>query len=359
MHFKKGSKKIISLLLLIILCWSLNFTSFASPVPEFKWGFNFHTGAPDCNFDLNRASKAFDYILDLGGKFVRTDISWGLLEPTNNAWDNDMIDFFNQYINVALNKGLFVVAILTHPPQWALDLYKNNKDQFWIEYQEYVKKVCELYGDRLYYYQIWNEANHINDPIDAADDWKLFFYGGKTIAQYDTNSYKRIVNVFSNWLDWNYYLNDWVTKAGAYIDVIGIDHYPGTWTATDATDWGPLDWLINYITNPNSPGYNKEGAIMETGYSSWAWLIADEEDQKNWINTALPIIREKIYQHNTIHQNKIILGNFYELIDGNTNGGGNPEFHFGILHSDWFESVDGSKKIGYPSLKSQINSFYN
>jgi len=332
---------------------------FAIVVPNYAWGVNFHTWAPDAAFDINRANAAFDYILDLGGEYVRTDISWKYLEPVNDSWDQDMINFFNDYINAANTKGLFVVAILTHPPQWALDLYNSGDPQFWVEYQEYVQKVCQLYGDRIYYYQMWNEANHFNDPIDSADDWKLFYYAGKTIAQYDADGYyKRIINVFCNTTGWTDAVDSWLASAGDYIDVIGIDHYPGTWAAGDGSDWYPLDWLSSYITDPTSNGYGKEGAIMETGYSSWAWLQADESDQENWVNTALPIIRDKVYTHNTTYSNDIILGTIYELVDNDTNGGPDPEDHFGYLHSDWYEVGDSSKKLAYDDLKIRISEFY-
>lgn len=351
-------KKLLVMLLVILLSVSAGVTNTqATPVPNFQWGVNFHTWAPDCDFDISRANAAFDRIVDLGGKFVRTDISWKYLEPTNGYWDQSKIDFFNNYINAANAKGLFVVAIVTHAPQWALDMYKSNPSQFWVEYQQYVQKVCQLYGDRIYYYQMWNEANHLIDPINSNDDWKLFYYAGKTIAQYDTNGYKRILNVFCNTTGWTDTVDSWMTNAKDYIDVIGIDHYPGTWSYGNGSDWYPLDWLSSYIANPTSNGYGKEGAIMETGYSSWAWMLADEYDQRNWVNTALPIIRTKINTHNAAYSNDIILGSIYELADDNTNGGANPELHFGFMHSDWYTAGNAAKKVAYEALKTRIKSF--
>ncbi|MEM4293989.1 MAG: hypothetical protein QXJ27_07495, partial [Thermoplasmata archaeon] len=126
-------------------------------------------------------------------------------------------------------------------------------------------------------------------------------------------------------------------------------------------DWGPLDVLFN-IAN----GHGKKCAIMETGFSTWAsedtswWSVPaywhTEDDQENFINTALPIIREKSHNQNWCHpQNKMLLSCWYELRDENTGAWGwwQAEQHFGILHDNL------SFKRGYDDTQWQIFSFYS
>lgn len=314
------------------------------------WGCNLHPEAPDACYNITKACEAFEYIANLGCRFVRTDFCWYDLEHTNNNWNESMINWYNEYINAARTYGLDVLVILYRYPQWSVDLYNSNKTKFFEEFEEYCAKVASLYGDRIYYYQLWNEANHPTaDPIAAEDDWKLFYYANRGLALYDSN-YKSIVNILCNTLGWEDDLNNWLSNAKESIDIIGIDHYPGTWTATGYDDWYPLDALINRITNPTDPCYGKEGAIMETGYSTYVIGHA-EPQQQDFINTALPIIKDKVKAHNRNHTNKIILANWYELIDSNSGGGGDIEYHFGVLYTD------RAKKPAYEDLAYQIKTF--
>ncbi len=315
------------------------------------WCVNLHPEAPDASYNLSLADDALSYIVDLGAKMVRTDIPWDVVEPQNDSWNQTAINFFNEYINLTVQKGLDIIAILYRPPSWAIDLYNSNKTAFFQEYYEYCKKISHLYGDRIHYYQAWNEANHMNDPIAAEDDYLLYKYAHSAISSED-DDFEVIVNVFCDLSGWEDALTDWLSKANESIDIIGIDHYPGTWTLSGYDDWYPLDALINHISTPGDPCYGKKGAVLETGFSTYSSPFHDEDDQREFINTALPIIREKVTSYNQNHTNKIIIGNWYELIDYNSGGGINPEDHFGILYTN------RTKKPAYDDLKYQISLFY-
>jgi hypothetical protein len=86
---------------------------------------------------------------------------------------------------------------------------------------------------------------------------------------------------------------------------------------------------------------------METGFSSWAWPFADEQQQANWIAEALPNIRQRARAPNT---HRLAFCNCYRLIDVDTTGWG-QEAHFGIVHSN------GTPKLGYSVLRKQLSKF--
>jgi len=140
-------------------------------------------------------------------------------------------------------------------------------------------------------------------------------------------------------------------KAGQlHFDVIGVDHFPGTWTGFDFTDWGPVETLARRINDPSDLWYGKQGALMETGYSSWGALVVDEGRQAEWIVASLTALRQSVSRHNSTHENKLILGNYYQLID--FDGIEIPqEAHFGILRSDL------SRKEGYSTLRQVLSEF--
>ena len=89
---------------------------------------------------------------------------------------------------------------------------------------------------------------------------------------------------------------------------------------------------------------------METGYSTWALIVADEGSQTRWINESLAALLPIIRDHNLEHDSKILFGNYYQLID--VEGALVPqEANFGILRSDL------SHKEGYSSLRTILSQF--
>ena len=329
--------------------------------PHTPWYVSIH--AIEVSYDDIATDAAMEKAVDLGFEGVRTDIFWSDIEPVRDQWDGAKLQYYTNYVSKARWFGLDPLIILSGAPGWAVDLYNTDKAAFWQEYEDYVAQVAAWVGDRVDNYQLWNEANHIPDPIDAADDWQLFARAGAVLDQSDPGA-KKHVNVMANVPGWEDAVTDWIVHAGAHIHVIGVDHYPGTWSPVSATDWTPLDILIARINDPSDEWYGKEGMILETGYSSWAWLLADEYDQRDWINAALPAARAKINDNNLNNPYPIIGANFYQLIDTCTDAfdpancrnndpvfGQGIEAHFGIIHSNF------SEKVGYGALKNQLQQF--
>jgi hypothetical protein len=315
--------------------------------PTFDWYFSLHVG--EVEYDLELAVQAFDEIKALGGMGVRTDVYWYDVEPAQGEWDEDMLAFYDAFVSLALEHEVEPMIIVSNAPDWAKDLYGSDEDAFWERYELYVDKVGSLVADRATHYQVWNEPNHIIDPFDGDDDWQLYARGGQVLRDLDPDAVL-YCNVMANLTGWEEAVTDWVEGAGEYIDVIGVDHYPGTWAVSAYSAWEPLETLIERINDPDDAWYGKAGAVMETGYSSWAALVADEEDQQEWINESLPAMLELVREANATQEHGVWLGNYYQLIDVDTDGIG-QEAHFGILHSDF------EHKTGYPDLQTQIATF--
>lgn len=315
------------------------------------WFFNLHP--EDVNYDIGDADAAFDRIIELGGKGVRTDICWYDVEPSRDNYDISKVNFYKQYFAHAASKGLSCMVVLggwSRTPQWAKDLYDSNPTEFCQEFLEYSKYISSQVADYVYYYQIWNEANHpINEThIPKENDWVVMWYGGKGVKEGDPTSL-RLVNVYCDvggGSDWGFdtvrYWFDHLANYEDVIDMVGIDHYPGTWDLPgDGSNWAPLDSLFSFMQD-----YNKKGCICETGFSTWCWWQADEHDQENWVHIALPVISNKVKGNSDF-----LLCNWYELQDKDSNGGGWVEYHFGIYHTDW------TKKLAWDDLRDEIATF--
>lgn len=114
--------------------------------------------------------------------------------------------------------------------------------------------------------------------------------------------------------------------------------------------WGQgrqLDILFGIMND-----YSKEGAIMETGFSSYFYLGHNELDQENFVNCALPIIKDLVKEQHTEHpRNVLLVASWYELVDAGTWGGVDPRLHFGLLRSDYRE------KPAYDDFRTQVASY--
>jgi hypothetical protein len=321
---------------------------------DFRWYFSLHAG--EVHYNLTETSAAFEQILALGGSGVRIDIFWYDVEPQRNQWDQTMIEYYDAMITLALDMGIEPMIIISNAPDWAVDLYASDPSALWLEYEEYAQWVVDLVGDRVTHYQLWNEPNHLIDPFDADDDPQLFSRAGAIFRASDPDCVL-YVNAMANLLGWEDAVTSWLSGAGEYIDVIGVDHYAGTWSTAPFDDWGPVDTLLTRINSPGDPWFGKQGAMLEAGYSSWALSLADEIDQRDWINAALPALLAKLEAATASGQQSIWIGNYYQLIDVDTDGSSFPpvlppeEAHFGILHSDL------SPKVGWDALQSQLATF--
>jgi eight-cysteine-cluster-containing protein len=333
----------------------------------FRWSINLHP--EDVHYNIWDTKKALGAIEYIGAQMVRFDIAWSDIEPVQGRQDAAKWKFYEDLVSAAQSYGLEPIVVLARQPQWAINLYRNNPAAYWNACKGYIKAVACRLGQSIHYYQISNESNTPDDPINAGDDWKKFAGIRDVIASCDRD-FETIVNVYSNWVEWEPALTDWLKRAGKDIDIIGIDHYPSTFTFTSGAEWFPLDRLISRINDPNDAWYGKKGAIVETGYSTWSGMNAHGEwDQQNWIdNYAFKTIMNKVKANN---QNpaafKIVFANFYELYDQNSGSWFCPDRwwfgcsfdikglandHFGILHTD------GTEKTAINSLKNYIDVFY-
>jgi hypothetical protein len=170
------------------------------------------------------------------------------------------------------------------------------------------------------------------------------------VNQYTHKSaFKTVVNVLADYTGWDSpFLRQWLDAVGYAIDLPAIDHYPATNPgAGNCDNWAPLDALFAVMRD-----YSKEGAIMETGYSSYIWPGHTEQDQANWVNCALPIIRDMVKSHNANYPTiPLLIASWYELVDQNTGGGPDLLLHYGLLRSDLTE------KPAYTTLRTRVPEF--
>jgi len=167
---------------------------------------------------------------------------------------------------------------------------------FLSEAYRYARLVASWLWYSIDYYQLGNELNHFRDPVPHWLDAAFIAALGRGVNDGDPGLRYKIVNVIVDfileWPGWDSTLKSWLNSVGSFIDIVAIDHYPGTWyglpwSTSVWSDWSPLDKLISIAQS-----YGKVPAIMETGYpSSGPWH--DESDQARYVDVAFGEIMKR------------------------------------------------------------------
>lgn len=361
---------------------------------HFHYLSEWKAGDPLPQKDIQMIEKA----KDLNARYIRFDIWWKNVEPQKDQFNENAFEYYKAIINKIHQEGMDVIVVLGSSggfPSWVNDLLEDAGTGYYItkvndsivkiptghvdmktflkiaeenripiksenlyivngkvviqarvtpeflkEAKEYASKVAQELGNMTTYYQLGNELNHLADPIQMWDDPKYIkaLYDG--ISEHDYY-FKTIVNAFADWAQWDYWLKYWLDNVGSCINIVAIDHYQGTWAPESYDHWSELDTLFSIAEQ-----YGKQAAIMETGYSTYSDLIGHGEDeQKDFINSALPVIRQKAQQH------YLAFVTWYELVDEAWQSIVPVEWYFGICKDSL------SPKLGYNDLKYQFSLF--
>lgn len=295
------------------------------------WSINLQDG--DVGGNIATARNLFDQqLVPLGVAHVRTDFPWSNIEPSqDDAYNWPVVDFYRFYAAAAQARGMDVVVILGHVPQWAKDIYNGGDHAgFFGVLQEYCTFVGQEVGAYVDHYQIGNEENFDVPGYDtalgivstaelptASQACMTGLLAGEVVgATGHQRALKTAVNVAAQWLDWSSFLRNWVNGAPASVDVIAIDHYPGTkpsgLNCELYTDWAPLTGLMGLAQE-----LNKEAAIMELGAAWKGGCRANTEvEQAKFAYEASSAIYDLVVPNNRDHpRNRVLMGSWYEIID--------------------------------------------
>lgn len=215
---------------------------------------------------------------------------------------------------------------------------------FCMKFKEFAYDIASRWGDKLDYYQIWNEPNHplVGIGLSKEDACKVLQAGIDGVKAADPTALT-VLNVIAATVNpfdpWEAYLDAYAK--GTTIDILGVDIYP--WYFPPLTEgWTAVDDAFYYAEL-----YNKKGAaVIETGYST---ALVTEQRQEAWIQTKLPKLRERVQDPNINRGVPFYFYGWYELVDANSVSI-NIEHGFGILWDDL------TRKCGFDDLQNQIAS---
>jgi hypothetical protein len=324
---------------------------------------------------------AFAQLEALGAKGIRVDLFWRALEPRPGEINNQLLRWYRDFFSQAGRRGIQVYALMYHPPDWAMALLPGDPVAFLEAWRGFCRLVGEEFGSLLTLVQPWNEPNNFlaalkRDPVlfhtrslgpvalPVGVPWETLSALFRIAREELPPSTRIVFNVLANlcpflpaalgWLDWERFADTFMARAGEWVDVVALDHYPDTWApGTGPHEWDCLDVAAAKARDPNSPWYRKTVALGEIGYSSapnfhlvtWPIKLArffpgdrDEGTMARWYARALVRLGEKLtkthFPHNQDHW-----VNLYELFDPLQPVGGHPllviEDHFGLVRCDY------------------------
>jgi hypothetical protein len=306
------------------------------------WSCSLHVD--DVGKNLTNASQTFAAAFGLGCRIIRTDLAWKDLQPEMNLWSQRAAQFYMDFFSSMRRQGLAPFVILSGAPDWAKGLHKANQSAFFAAAKTYASRALPLAlagraastpPSSPMRVQLWNELNHLPSLwVRDSACGLISALGQAARAQLPTSS-QLWINVMSDDPLWQKSVDHWLQPdcARTYIDGIGIDHYPGTWSLGAWDSWAKLDTLLSRVAKPAGVDLwsGRRAAVLETGYSSWSSLLATEQDQARWVNTSLPALFACARAAPASAPLELV--NWYQLLDGRPKPHESvpQEAHFGVM----------------------------
>ena len=305
----------------------ISLTTSRAVVTYHPWYQNFHAGS---------ANRCLSEIASLGATYVRSDVRWSDVIPDGITPDKSAFAWYQAYFQAARKwYGLRPLIVLSQPPAIVKNRYGNDPQMLLKSWNYYIEQVVIYLGDLCEHYQVLNEPNNPVYSIFSQQQNGAAISSAATIIRKQVPQAQIIVNFLMELWDWKSFIEDLLRTAGDSIDIIGLDHYPDTWTFSWQSNWDAVTDLLTEIksSGPQSIWHDRTLAILETGYATnVAWLRDDKEQVKYFQRFG-----QALRTFDASPSPSLTLVGFYELCDADSSAFLDPEAHFGLLRSDSLE----------------------
>lgn len=299
------------------------------------------------NFQAFQSSRALEEAAALGVEFVRTDVRWSAVLPDGVTLDKTAFAWYRSFFETAHAYGLKPLIVLSSPPKTIRNLPKRELLNCW---QFYVDQVVSNLGDLCFTFQVINEPNNPVYSIFDSETLPEAVMTASHLIKSQVNGAKIIVNFLIDIPHWRRDAERLLSQTGASIDVVGVDHYPGTWAIGPSNGWASGIQMLSGIdtTIPGTLWYGRKLAIMETGFSTNLPGLRGLDQQKLFFLDLKQNLRNL-----GPSRNKLLFVGFYELCDSDSHAFLNPEAHFGLLKDDCTTrkpAFDIAQKISFEAI---------
>jgi len=273
-----------------------------------------------------KVDKALRKAAELGAGWLRTDVRWSELMPDGQHVNAQALDWYQRFLPRCKAHGFRNLLVVSWPSDVVLKYPVDQRLEAWSTFVETV--VREL-GEFCDGYQLMNEPNNpVFGFFPDADTPGAIAGAAATIKSHYPKAYV-LVNICMEIWGWRPYLTDLLFRSGRAIDIIGLDHYPGTWTIGPPERWADLFEIYDLInsSSPSSIWFDRKLAILETGFSTNAWLRGESAQEAYFSEL------EHVARRLRAVKDAPLIG-IYELSDWDSSALLDPEAHFGLLKTD-------------------------
>ena len=286
--------------------------------------------------DARRQTQLANYS-GLGVTFVRFDLDWAGIQPTNSTTYN--WTYFDKIINAIVAEGMKPLPILHRCPSWAGTGVPTSMATFGT----FCTAAVNRYKDRVKHWEVWNEPNlagfwppnpnpvsYTNmlkaayPAIKGADPTSTVISAGLAAVPYDTN-------MPAAWSARDFVTQIYANGGGPFFDALGFHPYAYPLSVTNTDDWN--GWPMMSTSTPNLRGIMT--ANGDSAKKIWMTEFGGPtgSDTNAITDTALSTM---VSQAHTAAAGFSWAGPliWYEYWDGGTNPG-DQEQNFGLVKNDY------------------------
>jgi hypothetical protein len=277
-------------------------------------------------YNPNRVDKALRMAAELNAGWLRTDVRWSELMPDGKNVNRAALDWYRRFLPRCQEHGLRNMVVVSWPGDAVLKYDVSLRLDCW---RRFVDVVVRELGQYCQGYQLMNEPNNpVFGFFPSVETSQAIAQAASTIKSGYPAAYV-CINICMEIWGWRGYLTDLLSRSGRAIDVIGLDHYPGTWTIGPTERWADVFAIYDLIQSaaPDSIWFGRSLGILETGFSTNAWLRGENAQAEYFAD-----LKQVVKRFRPATDAPLV--GIYELSDWDSTAPLDPEAHFGLLRTD-------------------------
>ena len=181
------------------------------------------------DYSAAQINRELDLVARAGGSWIRVDIPWRYVEPTNGAYSKHTLGQIDYIIAAAAKRRIRVEAVVVEFPNWS-----NGGKGMWVpptdddEFRELMEFLAARYAGRIDYWELGNEVNEtefwaVPRSSSAARYVRFLQYGYRGVKAGNPNA--KVISAGLAGSDYNYLQEMYNAGARGYFDLLGVHPY--------------------------------------------------------------------------------------------------------------------------------------